>query len=155
MEQFSKSAAALGGGIEELDEQHHVLADLINEMQVALSQRRGSRAVGEILDKLEDYSRVHFAVEESLMRILGYPGYEQHKREHEELIAQLSELKSKLDDGKHSISFQLLHFLKRWLTNHVATSDKSCHSFFLAIGAQPLLLKSRGRGGRIWDHLYK
>jgi hemerythrin len=141
-------------GIEELDDQHHVLDELIDEMHRALSQRKGSRAVGEILDKLEDYSRVHFSIEESLMRILGYPGYEQHKTEHENLVAQLSELKEKVEAGKQSVSFQLLHFLKRWLTNHVATSDKSCHDFFVAVGAQPLLLLKK-RGRCVWDRLYE
>jgi hemerythrin len=155
MERLAKLSPPGGIEIDELDDQHHVLAELVDEMHKALSERRGSRAVGAILDKLGDYSRIHFATEESLMRILGYPGYEQHKAEHEELINQLSQLKEEVDSGKHSVSFQLLHFLKRWLTNHIATSDKSCHDFFATIGAQPLLLKNYNRRRRIWDRLYE
>jgi hemerythrin len=149
-------SAARSIEMEELEDQHHVLDELIDQMHNALSQRKGSRAVGEILDKLEDYSRVHFSIEESLMRILGYPDYEQHKGEHENLVAQLSELKEKVAAGKQSVSFQLLHFLKRWLANHVATSDKSCHQFFAAVGAEPLrLLGDKKRTIRIWDRLYE
>ncbi len=50
--------------------------------------------------KLEEYTRVHFAVEESLMRILHYPHYEPHKKEHDKLIKQLDELREKLETGK-------------------------------------------------------
>jgi hemerythrin len=44
---------------------------------------------------LDEYTRVHFAVEESLMRILHYPDYERHKEEHDKLIAQLAELRTR------------------------------------------------------------
>jgi hemerythrin len=156
MGELAKLSPERSIGIDGLDDQHHVLDELIDQMHKALSQHQGGRAVGEILGKLEDYSRVHFSVEESLMRILGYPRYQQHRAEHEELVAQLSELRTKVDAGNRSISFQLLHFLRRWLKNHIETSDKSCHEFFAAVGEQPLrLLKSTNRSKRILDRLYE
>ena len=72
------------------------------------------------------------------MRITEYPGYEAHKQEHEELIAQLVEFLNKVATGGGSISFQLLHFLKMWLTHHILESDKNYTPHFLKMG-----LKSR------------
>ena len=91
MAKFVEWSDVLSVGIEEIDAQHKVLVDLVNEMHQAIHQRRGSDAVREILAQLADYTRIHFAVEESLMRILGYPGYDDHKAEQEErTTAQLA-----------------------------------------------------------------
>jgi hemerythrin len=132
--------------VEELGSVHEVLSGLISELHAAIEQRRGGQAVQEVLRKLTEYGQVHFAVEESLMRVLGYPGYEQHKAEHEELVEQIWNLRQKLYAGKHSITFELMHFLRSWLANHILVSDKDCRSFFAGRGVQPRAVKRFGRG---------
>jgi hemerythrin len=42
----------LSVGVEEIDEQHKVLVDLLNEMHDAIHERRGSEVAREILGKL-------------------------------------------------------------------------------------------------------
>ncbi len=132
---------ALSVGIEEIDEQHKVLVGLVNRMHEAIHQRHGSEAVIGILTELADYTRIHFAVEESLMRILGYPGYEEHKDVHEELLQHVIELQEKVASGKTAIGFELMHFLKTWLTKHIMDEDMNYSAFFLAAGAKPRLEK--------------
>lgn len=126
----------LSVGIQEIDEQHKVLVGLLNELHSAIAEHRGSAESRGILDRLAEYTRVHFAVEESLMRILGYQDHENHKHEHEMLTAQVVDLQQKLDAGKAAISFELLHFLKVWLTKHIHESDKRYGSHFLARGIE-------------------
>jgi len=152
MTNFVTWSDELSVGIEEIDNQHKVLVDLINEMHTAIQERRGSEAVQHVLSKLADYTRIHFAVEESLMRLLGYPGYDEHKAKHEELIAHMVELQEKVASGKTAISFELMHFLKLWLTKHIMESDKEYSSFFLNAGAG-VKLKKRSWASRLWDHL--
>jgi hemerythrin len=142
----------LSVGVEEIDAQHKVLVGLVNEMHEAIHKRHGSDVVREILGKLADYTRIHFAVEESLMRILGYPGYEEHKAQHEELLHHVVELTQKVDAGKTAIGFELMHFLKVWLTKHIMESDKQYSDHFLSAGATPKL-KKRSWVTRLWDHL--
>ncbi|MCP3866802.1 MAG: bacteriohemerythrin [Gammaproteobacteria bacterium] len=127
----------LSVGIEEIDEQHKVLVKLVNRMHEAIQEQRGSHVVGGILEELTDYTRIHFAVEESLMRILDYPGYEEHRDAHDELLQQVKELNAKVSEGKASISFELMHFLKNWLTQHIQEEDMNYTGFFLAAGARP------------------
>lgn len=126
----------LSVGIQEIDEQHKVLVGLLNELHSAISGHRGSAECRGILDRLAEYTRVHFAVEESLMRILDYPDHDNHKHEHELLIGQVVDLQQKLDVGKTAISFELLHFLKAWLTKHILGSDKEYGVYFHARGIE-------------------
>lgn len=151
MANFVEWSDELSVGIEEIDAQHRVLVDLINEMHEAIHQRQGSKVVQDVLDKLVDYTRIHFAVEESLMRILNYPGYEEHKEQHEELMQHVYDLQEKVATGKTSIGFELMHFLKIWLTKHIMETDKEYTPYFLAAGAKPKLGK-KGWISRLWGH---
>lgn len=141
MSKFVEWSDTLSVGIEEIDGQHKVLVDLVNKMHEAIHQRHGSDVVNSILSDLADYTRIHFAVEESLMRILNYPGYEAHKEIHEELLGAVVDLQEKVATGKKSIGFELMHFLKTWLTKHIMEEDMQYSGFFIASGAQPRLGK--------------
>ncbi len=141
MSKFIEWSDNLSVGIEEIDEQHKVLIELINRMHEAIEQKHGSDVVLDILAELADYTKIHFAVEESLMRILGYPGYEEHKDIHDELLEHVVELQKKVISGNTAISFELMHFLKSWLSKHIMEEDMQYTGFFLASGAQPALKK--------------
>src|SRR5208283_4095073 len=76
-------------GISRIDTQHQRLVDLINELHAAMLAGEGDSALAKILDGLAGYAVSHFATEETLMKKFGYPGYEQHKAEHDKLAAQV------------------------------------------------------------------
>jgi hemerythrin len=153
MGKFIEWSDVLSVGIDEIDAQHQVLVDLVNEMHEAIHARHGSEAVQDVLGKLADYTKIHFAVEESLMRILGYPGYEEHKAQHEELIHSMVDLQHKVETGKTAIGFELMHFLKIWLTKHIMESDQQYSHFFMEAGLKPKFQK-RGWATKLWDHLH-
>ena len=116
--------------IQEVDEQHKVLVDLLNQLHRAIVERHGKATSQEILNQLADYTRTHFLLEESIMRVLHYPGLEIHKQQHEDLIKQIQELQRKIDEEGATITFELLHFLKMWLIQHINESDKRFGDFF-------------------------
>ncbi len=136
MEQLLAWTDELSVGIEEIDRQHMELVALLNELHVAITEHRASGACLDILDKLIEYTRVHFTVEESLFRILGYPGYGPHKQEHEKLIEQIMGLQRKLKNESGNVTFELLHFLRGWLTHHILGTDKAYVPFLLSKGAE-------------------
>ncbi len=152
MKNFIEWNDELSVGIEEIDEQHKVLVGLINRMHDAIHQRHGSDVVEGILAELAEYTRIHFAVEESLMRLLNFPGYEEHRDLHEELIDQMVDLQQKIAEGKHSIGFELMHFLKVWLSKHIMEEDMQYSGFFLAAGANPKLT-NRSWVKRLWSNI--
>jgi hemerythrin len=126
---------ALSVGIDEIDAQHRTLIDLVNALNSAIEERHGNAAVGEVLARLEEYVRIHFAVEESVMRVLGYPRLATHKREHARLADQLGELRARFEAGHTALGFELMHFLKRWLTTHIMESDQDYARCFAEPGS--------------------
>ncbi len=153
MANFIDWSDELSVGIEEIDEQHKVLLKLINQMHTAIHERHGSEAVDSILAELIEYTRIHFAVEESLMRILNYSGYIEHHEQHQELLEHVVQLQKKLASGKTAISFELMHFLKKWLTQHILEEDMLYSGFFLAAGVQPKLTKNSW-AKKLWSNLF-
>ncbi|PKM46622.1 MAG: hemerythrin [Gammaproteobacteria bacterium HGW-Gammaproteobacteria-1] len=143
----------LSVGIQEIDDQHQFLVDLLNKLHRAIHQRQGKAAAQAILVELVDYTKIHFAVEESLMRILGYPSYDDHKEQHDHLIAEIHDLQEKLESGKKSITFELLHFLRIWLTKHIMEEDQQYGPFFLSRGAVATSEK-KSIAGRLWSSLF-
>ena len=120
--------------IQEVDEQHKVLVDLLNQLHTAIREHHGKATSREILDRLAEYTRTHFLLEESLMRLTHYPGFEIHKQQHEELMMQVQALQHKLDHENAAITFELLHFLKNWLVQHINDSDKRFGAHFQKAG---------------------
>jgi hemerythrin len=139
----------LSVGIEEIDEQHKVLVQLLNELSQAIKEHHGNEACLAILDRLVDYTRIHFAVEESLMRIFEYEDYENHKAEHEQLIEEVVTMRREIEEDHRKISFKLLHFLKMWLTQHIMSSDKEYSEHFLNQGMKQKTNRS-GWFKRLW-----
>jgi hemerythrin len=72
---------------------------------------------------------------------LRHPDYDEHKAEHESLIAAVQDLQKKVDSGKASVGFELMHFLKVWLTKHIIESDQRYSDHFPQTGAKPNLKK--------------
>ena len=152
MSNFIDWSDDLSVGVEQIDEQHKKLVSLVNEMHEAITERRASEAAMEVLDQLILYTQTHFQMEEALMDLLEYEGFEEHKARHDELIEQVGELRTKLESGKASINFALMHFLKRWLTNHILGDDAEMGAYFLAVKKTPRRKRSLfGRLGRaLW-----
>ncbi|MCV6639062.1 bacteriohemerythrin [Candidatus Albibeggiatoa sp. nov. NOAA] len=143
----------LSVGIQEIDEQHKILVDLLNRLYESIILRTDDEEASQVLTELSQYTIVHFAVEESLMRILGYDEYEEHKKHHEELTQQVIELSNKVKAGKLSSSMELLNFLKNWLTKHILIEDKRYTAHFLDCGVKKSWTE-QSWVGRIWDAVH-
>ncbi|WP_295386512.1 bacteriohemerythrin [uncultured Thiodictyon sp.] len=152
MGQFIEWSDALSVGIDEIDNQHKQLVGLVNDMHEAIQTRQSADVVRDVLAQLAEYTRVHFAAEEGLMRIIDYPGYEAHRAEHQELIRGVTELQQKVDAGKSTIGFELMHFLKSWLTDHIMWSDQQYVECFIDVGAKAEI-KQKSWAGRLRDRL--
>ena len=69
-------------GVKELDDDHKQLIGMLNMAQETLSSARSREALEEVLDRLVEVTKVHFAHEETLFDRTGFPGAEAHRREH-------------------------------------------------------------------------
>jgi hemerythrin len=115
--------------VPEIDEDHRRLLDLFNILNHAVEQGDAAEYVEAVMEELISCTVWHFRHEERLMLKYGYEGAEQHKAEHEELIASAKALQQKLrDEGKPIVSGDL-RFLEHWLTGHILGIDKDLGSY--------------------------
>lgn len=140
----------LSVGIEEIDEQHKVLVNLINRLfDETVVHQADPSVMDEILHELIEYTVIHFAVEESLFRIFDYPETELHTRHHDELKAQVLDIQKKVKLREAVINTELLIFLKKWLENHILHEDKRYGPFLIKQGVKSSWAKKSWLG-KIW-----
>lgn len=87
------------------------------------------------------------------MRILGYPGYERHKGQHEGLVRSMLDLQRRLAEEAAPIDEALMRHLRHWLLDHIVQSDRDYSRFFLDAGVLATLPKPSWTA-RLWDHLH-
>lgn len=124
-------------GIAEIDLQHRHLLYLLERLRSSTDKRYGY-AANAILDELAIETRIHFAVEESLMRLLSYPGIDAHLAEHRKLVEQLEKFRQRAQD--FDVADGLSSFIQTWLIDHVDSYDRKFVAHFLAMGVDPLVV---------------
>jgi hemerythrin len=95
-----------------------------------MSAGQGKPALAKILDRLVQYTTVHFAHEERLMSLHRYPDMAAHMAEHRALTKQVLDFQKNFESGKALVTVQVLNFLKNWLKHHIAESDQRYVPFF-------------------------
>ena len=78
-------------GVRAMDDQHGILMDTMNELRLALVHGHGHDQVCELLNRLVEFTRMHFWSEERLMEQSAFPGLAEHREEHERLLGLLRE----------------------------------------------------------------
>ncbi len=136
-----KWAKEFSVGIEEIDAQHKTLADCVTSIEQAVDGRERWLAVHSALVRAADFARIHFAVEESLMRIHAYPRLEEHIVAHRRFSKHLEELQHK--SLTVDVSEEMIIFIRGWLELHVPTHDKPYAAHFLT---RRTLCESRSPG---------
>jgi len=121
-------------GVEIIDTQHKKLIDILNKLYESFIDQTVGQRLEEIIGELVDYTDYHFKTEEDLFDQVKYPQKEKHIQEHQEFIQKLDSFKAELSEGKSSLTFQLMNFLRNWLINHIAISDQAYASHFRTKG---------------------
>lgn len=115
-------------GVEEIDEQHRSLVDLVNQVWAGIVSRSERGKVLELMLRLEQYTVAHFAAEEAYMEAIGYPGLDAHKQVHQQFIARVDAEKQAVLKGGQ-LTLGLVEFLKQWLLDHILGLDKAAAEY--------------------------
>jgi len=110
-------------GFPELDAEHRKVMGLINSLHDASTSGEDGAVLLAILDELVGFTKFHFRDEEKVMASICYPTLNQHKLQHEELLAMLATFQQSAEAGDPISNISMLEFLKNWLENHVRTED--------------------------------
>jgi len=107
------------------DHHHQLQGALIDAYEAALLDGSDRRLSAETLARLVEFTAVHFADEERLMRARGYPGLEAHHLAHQRAMEQIIDLEKDASVATREISLGNIHRLRRWLLDHVAGLDRA------------------------------
>lgn len=117
-------------GVSRLDEQHKRLVAIINRLEDAVEEGEEKGEMVKVLDSLAGYIRTHFTDEERLMSEYGYPGTEEHQKEHVRLAGKVADIYRDYFRGNLPLSAEVMDFLNSWLAEHIAGSDRKYAAFF-------------------------
>lgn len=121
-------------GIAEIDLQHRQLNQLLQRLRNSADKQYGY-AANTILGELVIQTRIHFAVEESLMRLLSFPDTEAHVAEHRQLMERLDKFRLRAQD--FDVADGLASFIQTWLHEHIDRYDRKFVAHFIDKGIDP------------------
>jgi hemerythrin-like metal-binding protein len=111
-------------GVKELDDDHKQLIDLLNEALETLSSGQSREVLAEVLGRLVEKTKAHFAHEERLFDRTGFAGAEAHHREHDLMLATALKWQAHFKSGCPPIlSVEDLNGFESWLDNHIQGAD--------------------------------
>lgn len=118
-------------GVESIDRDHRRLIELINRLHASMCTGATPENVAAGLDSIHARIAAHFALEEKLMIAAGFPGFAEHKLDHDTLLEEIVEIRdSVVSDGDYSAQ-ELTHSLDRWFSDHVRTFGAKLHGELL------------------------
>ena len=121
-------------GVPEMDVEHGLQIGLVNALEDAVASGRERELGDGILEHLLDFTRVHFLAEELMMRLEGFPAFEAHIEEHDDLVRQLESIRAVYAAGDRPVTLEAVHALRSWLAVHVRTYDRAFANFLAARG---------------------
>jgi hemerythrin len=129
---------ALSCGVKIIDDQHKGLVDLVNEMfnHVTGNQTQELDYFNRVIHETVNYVKVHFATEEKIMIATKYPGYADHKKEHDIFVLNVVENIKDYQAGKRLTLSSFTKYLKEWILSHIAVMDKGYFEHFKKIATR-------------------
>ena len=128
----------LACGIKLIDDQHKGLVDLINEMfnHVTGNQVQERDYFERVIKEATSYVKNHLATEERIMLTTKFPGYAEHKKEHEAFIHTIVGNIVDYRAGKRFTLSTFTRFLRDWVLSHIALIDKQYFEHFKSLATR-------------------
>ena len=111
-------------GIQEIDNQHIKLIELINRLYDAFIKRKQAEEVLKVIKELSDYTEEHFSTEEVYFRRFNYAETTEHIKEHHFFIQKVKEFQAQAKENPGRYVFNIITFLQNWIVNHITVTDK-------------------------------
>lgn len=114
-------------GIPQIDREHQKLFRITQKMYHLIHEKQKNKfACVEGIKYLNHHTMVHFSHEEEYMRSIGYPGYEMHKRLHDNfknrILPAMEQILEESDYSTESVA-RFLGSCIGWLSTHTTVED--------------------------------
>jgi hemerythrin len=107
-----------------IDEQHQQLIELANLLWLALQQGKAEDVVSRAIDALIAYAKYHFSEEEAFFAQVGTPVLDRHRRDHEQLTADIRAMAIADLTGAKNLGRKLEHWVENQLLPHMMYADQ-------------------------------
>lgn len=114
-------------GVPVVDHEHQELIGLINDLHDAMSGENPTVTVLDFLGEIHAHVAAHFALEEKIMREQGYDQYEIHKRDHERLLDEISDIMDAYEENAFYDDEEFANTVENWFAGHFKTMDARLH----------------------------
>jgi hemerythrin len=120
-------------GVALVDAQHKELINLTNALYGACKKGvEFSRPVFlKTIQGAVEYVGYHFSTEEKMMTRTHYPGYPEHKKQHEDFVRTVLQEVENFTGGGEFSPESFVFFLRDWVLNHIARTDTKMGKFLL------------------------
>ena len=125
-------------GVKMIDEQHKGLLSLVNDMfnHVVGNEAEERAYFKNIIHKMVQYTKIHFATEEKIMAATKFSGYAEHKRAHDRFVLTVVNYVRDFEAGRKFSLAIFTKFLKEWILTHIAIMDKGYFEYFRKIASR-------------------
>jgi hemerythrin len=111
-------------GVRAMDDQHGILMDTMVELRQAVAHGDCREQISEVLDRLIEFTRMHFVSEEQLMQTYSYPDLATHCVAHQRILALILQSSHRLQHGEKIQTRSLLTMLRESYTEHIEYMDQ-------------------------------
>ncbi len=114
-------------GVEEIDAQHKIWIDTINDLHDALyhsSSENLTAKTNKAVEAMWEYTRFHFQTEETYMKSINYPDLTSHQAIHDMFSLEVMNIYNDIKEGKQVLSTSVMKMLTNWLKEHILQEDK-------------------------------
>jgi hemerythrin len=122
-------------GNEQIDTQHKELVKMTNEFYAGC-QIGGVVAKVYFMKTIQGavlYVKNHFSTEEAIMRQACYPGYDAHKNQHENFVAEVTQQIQLFEHEDNPDPADFVKYLMNWVLGHIAESDRKYMPYIAAL----------------------
>ena len=107
-----------------IDDQHRTLVSIINTLFYFKSNENLSSVFPSLLQMLEDYGKIHFFTEESLLKEISYPDLDHHIALHEKYAKRIRYIINNQSNASVVNFFDVFQFLRDWWLDHINVEDR-------------------------------
>lgn len=118
-----------------LDLEHQGQLDLLLDIEADLRADAEREKLAASLDRLIEFTSLHFMSEQVMMRQQAYPGLAEHEAEHDELMAEMRDFQTRISADKRMLSASDLATLHDWVLRHIHTQDAAFADYMARQGA--------------------
>lgn len=118
-------------GIEEIDEQHKKLIELVNLVYYSINNKHSHFEILLIFNELKEYALYHLEYEEKLMKKLNYNNYLAHQDSHNTFENKIFAFQNDIENKKNHYILKK-KFIKSlvYFIEHIVENDKKFAQYF-------------------------